>query len=501
MFQALEIGRKLDKATFKAKELELHMALLAAQRQIKQSKRPVIIVLAGVEGAGKSYVVNRFNKWLDTRGLETVAFWDESDEERQRPAFWRYWRRLPKRGEIGIMFGSWYTRLILDRVFDKIDEGSFEKQLRQVVEFERMLTRDGAIIVKLWLHISKETQTKRLKKKQNGNHNGNEQVSPFAASFAKHYDHFREVSEVAIRLTDRANASWHLIEATDTRYRDFTSGSVLLESLTQGLAHDISEVETATVKNVSLSPPEIEQSFFGQVDLSKKLERPKYQDKLSALQEQLYDVAWDAKRKGISSVAAFEGWDAAGKGGAIRRMTGAMDARLFRVISTAAPNDEEKAHHYLWRFWRQVPRAGYVTIYDRSWYGRVLVERVEGFASEAEWRRAYREINAFEELLCEAGILMMKFWIHIDKDEQLRRFEERKVTPRKQHKITEEDWRNREKWDAYQAAAEEMIARTDTNFAPWHVIPGNDKYFARVAVLEHFTKSLARVCKDIKKKK
>lgn len=493
MFQSLEIGRKIEKAVFKEEELALHTALLQLQRQLKGTKRGALVLLAGVEGAGKSYVVNRLNKWLDTRGLETTAFWDETDEETQRPPFWRYWRRLPGHGEIGIMFGSWYTRLILDRVFDRIGEGEFEKHLRQVVEFERMLTEDGTIIVKIWLHISKDTQTKRLIKQKHKH--GGEKVSPFAASFAKHYDHFSQVSEVAIRLTDRSHAPWHLIEASDSRYRDLTAGRVLEQSLNSALSQVYPDRRSKAKTSVIAVEHDQTKSFFDQVDLSQKLDHDTYKKRLDQLQEQLYDLAWKAKKHGVSSVAAFEGWDAAGKGGAIRRMTAAMDARLFRVISTAAPNDEEKAHHYLWRFWRQVPRAGYVTIYDRSWYGRVLVERVEGFASETEWRRAYREINAFEEQLCEAGIIVLKYWIHIDKEEQLRRFEERKVTPRKQHKITDEDWRNREKWDAYQQAAEEMIARTDTAFAPWFVIPGNDKWFARVKVLEHFTAALEQTLK------
>jgi polyphosphate kinase 2 (PPK2 family) len=186
----------------------------------------------------------------------------------------------------------------------------------------------------------------------------------------------------------------------------------------------------------------------------------------------------------------MEGWDAAGKGSAIRRMTRAMDAALYRVIPVAAPTEEEKSRHYLWRFWRDLPRPGKMVIFDRSWYGRVLVERVEGFATEPEWRRAYAEINDFEEQLAEHGIVLRKFWLHISKEEQARRFEERRLTPYKKYKFTEEDERNRAKWDKYTTAVDEMLERTSTDLAPWHIVPANDKRFARIAVLREVCKGL-----------
>ena len=182
-------------------------------------------------------------------------------------------------------------------------------------------------------------------------------------------------------------------------------------------------------------------------------------------------------------ILALEGWDAAGKGGAIRRVTHALDARMYRVIPIAAPTDEERAHHYLWRFWRHLPRLGRITIYDRTWYGRVLVERAEGFASEAEWMRAYKEINEFEEQLTEHGIVLVKYWLHISADEQLERFKERETAPWKQYKITPEDYRNREKMNLYEQAASDMIARTSTEFSPWTLVEANDKRYARIKVL------------------
>ncbi len=225
--------------------------------------------------------------------------------------------------------------------------------------------------------------------------------------------------------------------------------------------------------------------------LTSSVDDKAYRRAMEQYSDQLYDLAWKARAQGVNTVAVFEGWDAAGKGGAIRRVTQAMDARLYRVISVAAPSDEEKAHHYLWRFWRHVPRQGFHTIYDRSWYGRVLVERIEGFATDFAWQRAYNEINSFEEQLVDHGTVVLKFWVHIDPEEQLRRFREREQTPWKQHKITAEDWRNRERWADYERAVTDMVVRTSTEIAPWTLVPGNDKRVARVEILKTYCERLA----------
>ena len=482
MFEAVELGQRISKQEYDQEEPLLHTQLLKAQRALRETDMPVIVIVSGVEGAGKGEVVNCLNKWLDTRGVETSAFWEESDEERERPAYWRFWRRLPPRGTVGVMFGSWYTRPIIDFVYGRIDNAEYERQLHRIIQFEHMLTQDGALIVKFWFHMSKEDQRKTLEKdKKEG------RTSPILKKFSKRYDDFATVSEHALRMTDQGESCWHLVEATDRRYRDLTVGRVLLEALEQRLAagepprppdlpaHDGMQLETTVLDHV---------------DLGQTITGKGYDKALKKYQRRLYELTWQAKKQQRSSIAVFEGWDAGGKGGAIRRMTAAMDARLYKVISIASPTDEEKAHHYLWRFWRHLPRAGYVTVYDRSWYGRVLVERVEGFASETEWLRSYQEINDFEEQLHEHGIVLNKFWLHIDKEEQLRRFKEREQTPWKEYKITEEDWRNRDKWDAYKDAVNDMVAHTSTEYAPWLLIPANDKRLARVEVLKNVCRRL-----------
>ena len=496
MFEIAESGRKVSKTEFKQLEPGVHTRLLEVQRLLRDSDKSVILVVSGVEGAGKGEVVNRLNKWLDARGVQTVAFWDESDEDLERPAFWRFWRRLPPRGTVGILFGSWYTRPIIDHVFGRVDKADFDAQLQRVARFERMLADDGAVLVKFWFHLSKKSQRRRLKRDRKAKRQGI--TTDAIRRFTKHYDDFARVSERAIRATDTVACPWYIIESQDRRYRDLTVGTTLEAAIRQ----HVSGPETATAPTLTLhsnamtpNTPGARISILDQVDLSASIDDDEYRTQLAHYQEQLQGLAWNARQARRSVVAVFEGWDAAGKGGAIRRVTAALDARLFRVISVAAPTDEEKAQHYLWRFWRHVPRAGYFTLYDRSWYGRVLVERVEAFAEAHEWMRAYGEINDFEEQLSNHGTVVLKFWVHLDADEQLRRFEERGRTPWKQHKITDEDWRNREKWTAYESAVNEMVAHTSTEYAPWTLIAGNDKRHARVQVVKTFCDRLKRALK------
>jgi polyphosphate:AMP phosphotransferase len=482
MFEAVELHKEVSKQQYEKELADLRPKLLQAQYAIKDTKSSVIIIVSGVEGANKSQVVNRLNEWLDSRWIRNYAYWDESDEERLRPYQWRFWRNMPPRGSMAIMFGSWYTRPVVERALGKIDEAALDAEMMHIEQLERMLTDDGHVIVKFWFHLSKEEEKKRLKGKAKN------RLTKLAKKYLKSYDSFAVTSARAIRLTDTGNAPWHLIDAEDRRYAHLKAGRVLLQSLEDKL-HEAKVQKGATPKRPK--PPGLtRKSVLDSVDLVRTLSDTKYKKQLEKHQLRLGDLCWAARNKRRSVVAVFEGWDAAGKGGAIRRVTAALDARLYSVISVAAPTDEEKARHYLWRFWRHLPRDGYVTIYDRSWYGRVLVERVEGFCKQEEWMRAYQEINDFEEHLHRHGTILAKFWVHISAEEQLRRFKEREKIAWKQHKITEEDWRNREKWGAYIAAIDEMVARTSTSFAPWTLVPGNDKKVARVTIAKTLCDSI-----------
>ncbi|KAF0174702.1 MAG: hypothetical protein FD161_3533 [Limisphaerales bacterium] len=486
MFEAAELGQKLTKAQYDAELARLRPALLEAHFALKDTKVPVIVIVSGADGAGKGEVVHRLNEWLDPRGVDTQAFWQTSDEERERPRWWRFWRSLPARGRVGILFGSWYSEPIIRRVYGEIKASKLDTEMDRVAFFEKMLADDGAVIVKLWFHLSKKAQRRRLKDLES-DPKTHWRVLPSDWKHFKLYDKFTEVSERALRRTDAGHAPWHLIEAADRRFRELTAGKLLLQAIERKLR----ELEKAKAVSAAVPPPKPARvrtkagiTILDHVNLTQRLTDQKYEAQLEKWQSRLTRLTWAAWEKKIASVALFEGWDAAGKGSAIRRVTAAMDPRLYRIVPIAAPTDEERARHYLWRFWRHLPRAGMTTIFDRSWYGRVLVERVEGFAREDEWKRSFLEINDFEEQMAESGIVVSKFWVHISKDEQLRRFKQREEIAFKRYKITAEDWRNREQWDAYKAAINDMVAHTSTEFAPWTLVAGNDKKFARVQIVK-----------------
>ena len=481
MFEAAELNQAIAPRRYEADLPGLRAGLLQAHFDLRGQKFPVVVIVSGADGAGKGELVHRLNEWLDPRGVETHAFWAPSDEESERPPYWRFWRAMPARGRIGIFFGSWYTTPIIRRVFGKTKGKQFDVALDRIVALERMLAADGAEIVKLWLHQPKKAQRKRLEKLE-----ADGRIAPDDWKHFELYDRFTKVSERALRHTDTTAAPWHVIEATDRRYREFTAGTILLKALQRRLAPAAPRKPRTAADSPSPAAPAAatNASILDHVDLSPRLTEPDYTRQLEKLQRTLSKLAWVAREKKVSTVLVFEGWDAAGKGSAIRRITQAVDPRLYRVVGIAAPTDEERAQHYLWRFWRHLPRAGFMTIFDRSWYGRVLVERVEGFAPPADWGRAFLEINEFEEQLTDHGIALNKFWLHISPAEQLRRFKERQTVEYKQYKITEEDWRNRKKWDAYKTAVDEMVARCSTEFAPWTLVAGNDKRFARVQILK-----------------
>ncbi|TVQ88869.1 MAG: polyphosphate:AMP phosphotransferase [Chromatiaceae bacterium] len=483
MFEATKVGRTVSKEDFKEQRDELRTQLLEVQRALRDTNITVLVIVSGVEAAGKGEVVNRLNEWLDTRGVQTFAFWEFSDEEQERPRYWRFWRTLPPRGEIAILFGGWYLAPIEHRFRGLCDDAALDAELARIVDFERMLTQDGTLIVKFWFHLSEADQKRRLKELSRDDRS-RWKMLPEKSKFSEQYQAFEFVAERVIRQSDRGIAPWYLVEAEDKRYRDLTVGKTLLQAIRARLAQAVPSEPAPTADPLELpTTPSAQITLLDQLDMTQALTKDDYKKQLAALQAEVNELAWRAYKFKRSPVLVFEGVDAGGKGGAIRRITSAVDARLYRAIPIAAPTDEEKAHHYLWRFWRHLPRAGHMIIYDRSWYGRVLVERVEGFASDDEWRRAYAEINDFEEQLVENGAILLKFWLHVSEDEQLRRFQDREQTPYKQYKITDEDWRNREKWPEYKAAVNEMVARTSTRHAPWTLVEGDIKQFARIKVL------------------
>jgi AMP-polyphosphate phosphotransferase len=562
MFETVELGRKVSKEDFKARVPRLRTALLNAQQRLRRADFPAVVLFSGVDGAGKGDTANLLNEWMDPRWMVTRAYLDPSEEEQERPGFWRFWRDLPPRRHVGVFLSAWYSNPLLERAYGgKLSR--FDRSLDEILDFETTLANDGALIVKFWMHLGKKQQKARFERLEKDP----DQAWRVTEQDWRHlemYDKFISTSSRLIMRTSTGLAPWHLIEGSDPRYRSLRVGELLLDALVrrldeQGIAAEaphrpalgsirvppshklsakaLAALELAEQEDTSVQPtvdpataedadklssaallaaalrqdesawksdeqtrslavaeeevngelPPVdpdELTIFDCLDLESKLEPAAYKKRLSKLQAKLGLLHRRAVAEGVSTLLVFEGMDAAGKGGAIRRITASLDARYCNVIPIAAPTDEEKAQHYLWRFWRHLPRAGRVTIFDRSWYGRVLVERIEGFATEEEWRRAYAEMNNFEQLLTDHGCVVRKFWIHISAEEQLARFEARSQTPHKRWKLTDEDWRNRKRWRDYERAAHDMVERTSTEIAPWTVIEGNDKKYARIKVLE-----------------
>ncbi len=500
MFRTAELGRRIPKEEYREQEPILRQELLEVQQRLRQDGSfPVIMLFAGVNGAGKNATVNLLNAWMDPRWLVTRAYGPPSDEERERPEYWRYWRDLPPKGRIGMFLSSWYSRPLIQRAYGEINEANFDEALDRVIGFENALADDGALILKFWMHLSKDAQKRRLKVLEKDPLQ-RWQVSEEDWHHWRLYDQFLPAAERIIMRTSTGKAHWFIVEGADSSYRSLTVGSIVRDAVGRRLEQAAQERQvreeleakaaaaTVTVPEVaegngeSRSSPPV--TIADTLDMSKSLSKSDYRDEYKSLQGRLNMLSQKALARQVSTLVVFEGPDAAGKGGAIRRVTAALDARNYQVLPFAAPTDEERAQHYLWRFWRDLSRAGRFTIFDRSWYGRVLVERVEGFAREDEWRRAYAEINDFEAQLIEHRIVLLKYWMHVTKDEQLRRFEDREQTPHKRWKLTDEDWRNREKWDDYAAAVNDMVEHTSTSLAPWILVEGNDKRYGRIKVMQ-----------------
>jgi polyphosphate:AMP phosphotransferase len=504
MFEVAEIGRTVSKQDYESEVAKLRWELLDAQRRLEGTKTPVIVLFGGVDGAGKSETVHLLNEWMDPRWLVNRAFEEPSQDERERPPFWRYWLALAPYGRIGLFMSAWYSRPLLDRVARESTVAEFESALDRIASFERTLAEDGAVILKFWMHLDSKAQKKRLRALEKDPLT-RWRVTKTQWAHWRQYDKFMAATERLVQMTSFAHAPWFIVDGTDERYRSLVVGSEIQRALARVLEPEMKEKASRkrprAASTVTRPAPDAisfvdrvdrDRSILDTLDMTAAL--PDNKTKLALLKQQgrLNKLQRKASGQGVSLMLVFEGWDAAGKGGAIRRVTSALDPRTYRVVPIAAPTDEERARHYLWRFWRHLSRAGRVTIFDRSWYGRVLVERVDHFATEAEWSRAYAEIEDFERQLAEHRIVLVKYWLHITREEQQRRFEERAKSPYKSWKLTDEDWKNREKWDAYELAVNEMVARTSTRHAPWHLVPANDKNFARVEVLRIAADALAK---------
>jgi AMP-polyphosphate phosphotransferase len=492
MLESAEVGHKVSKATFAREETRLREALLVGQYEMGRANRgPVLLLISGLEGGGRGETANKLNEWMDPRYIRTTAFGPGSPEEEVRPLAWRYWRALPPRGKIGIFMNAWYRKLVTAHVRHDVSEEQFNAKLQEIRQYEQMLTDEGIVLLKFWIHLSKEGQKERLQALA-ANPKTAWRVTSVDKRGLKHYNKYHDVWERMLRETSIGTAPWYVVEGTDANYRNLTVGRILRDAMArvnegaEPVPHAVAAPAPSVIGNVAL---------IRSLDLTQKLDRKTYEQDLAKWQARLAALTQRKEFRERSLILAFEGSDAAGKGGAIRRVAMSFDAHQFVVVPIAAPTEEELAQPFLWRFWRQIPARGGITIFDRTWYGRVLVERVEGYCGQADWMRAYDEINQFEEQLAGAGIILCKFWLQISKEEQLRRFKARARTAFKQFKITRDDWRNRRKWNAYEQAAADMVDRTSTELAPWTMVEAEDKHFARVKILKTIVRRLERALK------
>jgi len=472
--------QRLAKRTYQARARVLREALVRLQVDLKKVPFKVLLILAGPEGAGRGNLLNTLAEWLDPRGVETFSYHAPTDEERRHPHQWRFWRSLPGIGRIGLYAGSWYTETLREEARSNRALSQVARDAERICAFEKLLADGGTLIVKVWLQISKEAQGRRLRTLR---------ADPATAwrvtdeDWHHHriYGRLAKTARLIRAKTNRPGARWTIIDAEDERARDLQVGQLLLREF-QRQRKKVRPAPAGPPRTVTPQRPAGVRRLLA-LPLDQELSEKDY----DALREKWLGRLNRAVRAALAAdraiVFAFEGWDAAGKGGAIRRLTSAIDPRDYRVIPVAKPSAEEKHAHFLWRFWRDLPRDGRMAVFDRSWYGRLLVERVEGFCREDEWQRAFAEINDFERQLTDDGVIVLKYWLHVSHDEQLRRFREREAAPHKRHKMNAEDWRNRRKRSAYEIAVGDMLALTDRANAPWHLVPADNKRYARLEVL------------------
>jgi polyphosphate:AMP phosphotransferase len=474
----------------------LEKRLVSLQLKVKELEIPVIITFDGWSSAGKGTLINKALEPLDPRNFSVHPMEKVTEDQYMRPFLWRYAIKTPQGGRFAIYDKSWNTAAIHG---DGAIRPSVEKDeagiCRDILSFEKQLVDSGVLILKFFMHISREEQLKRFKELEK-DEDTRWRVTDKDWAQNKDYDKYYHRFDNMLKKTGSGPVKWTVIPSDDKRVAAVRFFEVLVERLTETVADRERQKELLASKDKKTAnkPQGKEEAavpnILGAVDLEKDLSEDRYDNFLKQYQKQISNLGFKLYRKRRSVVIVYEGWDASGKGGNIKRLTEELDPRGYDVRPVAAPSKEELSHHYLWRFWRDLPKDGHIAIFDRSWYGRVMVERVEGFCSEEEWKRAYNEMNEMELHMVHHGVIIFKFWMHIDKDEQLRRFQARMADPLKQYKIVDEDWRNREKWDKYLRAVNEMLDKTSTNHAPWTVVESNSKKFARIKVLEHVTKTL-----------
>lgn len=471
-------------------DLEARVARLA--RICQNLEIPVLVMVDGFESAGKGYVINYLSQDLIPKYFDVDVFEKNEEYDNRFPFEKRFFENVPQKGHIKIFDRSLYYKLFDDL---SLKEKELDKKIKSMEKMEKMLYDDQTIIIKFFLNVSKDEQKKRIEKLKDSNEksfylkrNDEEQN--------KNYKDYQKHFENIIEKTDFSFSPWTVIDSNDLKKASKEALYQMLEALTIGLER----VSTQRLDNENTERSyQSNNKIIEKLDLTKKISEEEYKEKKDKLEKEVRDMMFEYYKRGISTVLAFEGVDAAGKDGAIERLVKKVDPRLYTVHAISAPTKNELDHHYLWRFYNKLPEDGYVGIFSRSWYGRVMVERVEGFATTYEWDRAYDEMLDMEKQIHDHGSLILKFFVVIDKDEEYKRFMARENNPDKNYKITDEDWRNRAKWDSYIEAMDEMLDRTNVDYAPWIIVEGNQKYYARIKVMEEYLKRAKKHLKEFDK--
>ena len=489
MLDQVNLDQKLSKAEYKQLCSPLKKQLSVLQQTVKEKRLPMVVVFEGWSAAGKGSLLSDVILTLDPRGFKVYSTVAADSAEARKPLLWRYWIKIPAEGNMSLFDRSWYQDLYIAQTEQEIEDSEWERRVQSINTMERQLSDEGYLIVKFFLHISQEEQRLRFEKLADSK-NTSWRVTERDWKRNKQYRRYYKAADLMMERTHTSYAPWHIIPSHDKRFALYRIYSTLIDSIQKALERkERKESPREQLRDTpgSVYVPKtltlLPMPSLQEVPLDAKLSSEEYEAELKKTQKKLKKLHNSLYREEIPVIVAYEGWDAAGKGGNIKRVAAALDPRGYEVVPIAAPSKEELAHHYLWRFWKNLPKTGHVAIFDRTWYGRVMVERIEGFCSQDSWQHAYQEINEFERELYDWGAVIVKFWLQIDQEEQLRRFQDRMNTPEKRWKITDEDWRNREKWDLYEETVNEMLARTSTDFAPWHIIQSQDKKFARIQAL------------------
>lgn len=477
----------LSQAGYERLLAPLRDRLLDAQFELLKSKASAVaIILTGVPAAGRSESVSELLEWMDPKFIEVHAYARKASDAGGRPPLWRFWQDLPAKGRVGLFFGAWYEEWAYGQSRRKPGHSDARRRTAaRIKQLEGMLVQDGVHVLKIHLSVPEDVQRKRLYK-LTSKMLTRWRVTREDRWMAAHARRVDAAYSRCIKATSTEFSPWHRVDGSDTQGRSIAVGRLVLSAL------ELAAKGPAAQSGARSSGPRPKASPLRIRREGLPLGDEEYEQKLLAMQGRLARLSRKRQWLDRGAVLVFEGMDAAGKGGAIRRLVHALDPRQYEIVPVSAPSAEERLLPYLWRFWRRVPARGQFAVFDRSWYGRVLVERVRGFAADRDWQRAYAEINEFESQLVESGLVVCKFWLDVSSKVQLARFMERDANPLKRFKVDPEDWTNRTHFAAYRRAASEMVALTHSPHAPWRVVDADDKHRARIDVLAGIANALER---------